>query len=122
MRQDAQDRLADGRLAGAGLADDRHGRTAPHAEIEALHRIDMTAGRRKTHRQIADLQQIAHRGGTLTPSAWRLAAVASLNSRPRSAAAIAAWRTSRSKPSSRLSRLRRAPPAPSSSCIQPLLR
>src|SRR5262249_15355458 len=124
-RQNTEDRLADGRLARAGLADQRHGRGTAHAKRQILDCIDMPARRREADRKVLDLQQLAHcrdalLSGTRMPSALRLAAVASLNCSPRSAAAAVAKRTSRSKPSRRLSSEMRARPAPSCSCIQPL--
>ena len=63
--------------------------------VDSDYRIDVAARRGKADRQILHLEQVGHRAapplsGRRTPSAARLAIVASLSSRPRAAAATLA--------------------------------
>ena len=57
-RQDAHDRLADDRLAGAGFADQRRDLAGEHAQIGLPHRVDRAAKHGKRDAEVLDPQQI----------------------------------------------------------------
>src|SRR5690606_35240055 len=81
LGQDAHDRLADDRLAGAALSDDGDGAALRHPEGNTVNRLDHALVDMKLDLEVGDLEDIAHRrssqGGSAatTPSALKLASV-----------------------------------------------
>jgi len=59
LRQDAEDRLRRDRLAGARLADQRHGRARAHAEIHAVQHRHLMAMQAEFQGKVPDLEKIS---------------------------------------------------------------
>src|SRR5262249_9699487 len=128
-RQDAHDRLADHRLAGAGLADQCDGTALAHPERDAAHGVDRPAVDLERHLEILDVAEIGHDApltraasaswARIKPSAARFASVVSSVARRLSRSARAARAAMASKPSILESTAMVVAPADSFNVIQP---
>ncbi len=62
-RQDSHDRLRRHRLAGAGLADQRHGAAVTHAHRQTVDRLHLPGQCAELHRKVANRQQLVRVNG-----------------------------------------------------------